>query len=212
MIHIAKGREPRALVHFRLTNAHGRFDDAPKSSIRKALLKQQRQLCCYCTRDIGGEHATRIEHWQSRSRFPERALDWSNLFLACDGGESRSGAAAASHLVHCDVAKGDLDITLRPNDQPQRRITYGVASGCATGTDVDAHRDVDVVLRLNASQLVEARKATLLGVQQALARRTGERKQFAYTAISAQLLRWRSNPKAHAGIVIQWLSRRLARA
>lgn len=44
--------------------------------------------CCYCTRhetEVGGEENFVVEHFRPRSRFPELALVYSNLYYACKG-------------------------------------------------------------------------------------------------------------------------------
>jgi uncharacterized protein (TIGR02646 family) len=58
---------------------------ADKSEIRDALLAMQAQRCAYCERRTGddGRVHGHIEHLWPRSKFPDRSLDWDNMFWSC---------------------------------------------------------------------------------------------------------------------------------
>lgn len=64
-----------------------KFDTSPasvKDDLRKQLLEEQGYICCYCMSRIDYPYS-KIEHFQPRSVYRNKQLDYSNLFIACCG-------------------------------------------------------------------------------------------------------------------------------
>lgn len=165
MRHIKKGTEPSSWLQFRKQRVTDpRFDDGPKDDLRSALLAEQGHLCCYCMGRIASG-TMKIEHWAPRSVFPERALDFSNLLAACDGGEglrAEQGRRRASEH-HCDTAKGSESITLDPRRKECERLIAYTAKGeliPAKGAAAFVQEDIDV-LRLNLPRFTGGRQAAM---------------------------------------------------
>jgi len=67
-----------------------------KRKLRRLMYREQCSLCIYCERRVEeGGRPPRIDHWYPRSREPELALKWKNLYLSCSKPET------------CDSAKAD---------------------------------------------------------------------------------------------------------
>lgn len=139
------------------------FDTAirgAKREVKDALLKQQRAVCCYCTRRIT-YHDMKVEHWSSQADFPEKRLDWKNLFAACDGGER------AGQELCCDSSKDDNPITLDPTSKAHiEKIDYA-PTGSMTSKDSKLNFDIDKTLNLNTARLRNARRAAWDGFRKA---------------------------------------------
>ena len=87
--------------------AHAYYDNYPeKDTLRKALVSEQRGLCCYCMGRIRSD-SMKVEHWRCQSRFCGEQLDYRNLLGACQGGEGQPRSRQ-----HCDTRKGDSDSSL----------------------------------------------------------------------------------------------------
>jgi uncharacterized protein (TIGR02646 family) len=73
------------------------FDDAEvRIEVRSALLQGQRGLCVYCGRrlDLSRPGNTyHVEHFWPRSRYKERGIDFSNLYLSCGQKDTRGNPA-----------------------------------------------------------------------------------------------------------------------
>ena len=159
---ISKGEEPRSLTLHRRT-LHGGYDNyADKAALRRALVREQRGLCCYCMDRIGVDATdTKIEHWRCQRRHPKRELDYRNLLAACRGGEGRRGRDQ-----HCDTKKGDRDLRWNPADPAhhiETRLRYE-ADGAIRSDDSEFNDQIEQVLNLNFSVLKNNRKAVMDGV------------------------------------------------
>jgi len=107
---IFKTKEPLSLTTYRAgipkkdLEKLEKFDTSPsdvKDELRNKLLKEQGFICCYCM-DRVEFHNSKIEHFKPRSLFRGEQLDYSNLFIACLGGEGRTQVNQ-----HCDTKKGN---------------------------------------------------------------------------------------------------------
>ncbi len=153
---IAKGVEPASLTAHRRTR-HGGYDNyADKAELRRALVGEQRGLCCYCMGRIRDDAiGMKIEHWRSRRRHPNRELDYRNLLAACSGGEGHR-----ARDQHCDTKKGDRDLRWNPADPAHRvetRLRYEL-DGAIRSDDAEFDDQLDRVLNLNLSVLKNNRK------------------------------------------------------
>jgi uncharacterized protein (TIGR02646 family) len=163
---IQKGCEPASLTqHRKQANAH--YDNySDKAALRKALVEEQRGLCCYCQSRIRPDAAgMKIEHWQCQAEYPDRQLHYRNLLGACLGGEGRP-----NHEQHCDTRKGNQELCFNPAD-PEHNIESRIrflGDGRIQSSDAEFDRQLTEVLNLNWGRLVRNRKAVLTAFQQRL--------------------------------------------
>ena len=107
---ITKDPEPASLTVYRKTPDCNYADYRAKDDLRRALVTEQRGLCCYCLGRIRPERAAmKIEHWRSQKCYSGEQLDYRNLLGACLGGHGQP-----THLQHCDTRKGDSDSQVEP--------------------------------------------------------------------------------------------------
>ena len=168
MKHIVKGDEPPSLTTHR-QQTYADYDNyAGKNDLRAALLAEQGKICCYCMQRISeDEKESKIEHRSSQSAHPERQLEYSNLLLACPGGEGEP-----SHLLHCDTHKGNDDITVNPADRTRNcelHVKY-YPDGRIYSDNADIDRDLCSTLNMNLQTLINNRKAVLDGAIESLRR------------------------------------------
>ena len=119
MREIAKGPEPPSLAAHR--NSFGDYRNyRDKRELRRALVEEQRGLCCYCMGRIHDDQNTKIEHWRSQNRYRDQQLVYRNLLAACLGriGKRRSEK-------HCDTRKENQDLSWNPAD-PNHHVGKGV--------------------------------------------------------------------------------------
>lgn len=156
---IRKGVEPASLTAHRQT-PHGSYDNYPdKAELRRALVGEQRGLCCYCMGRVRDDATgMKIEHWRCQRRHRDRELDYRNLLAACTGGEGRRGGDRGDQ--HCDTRKGDRDLRWNPADPVHRvetRLRYEL-DGAIRSDDAEFDDQLDRVLNLNLSVLKNNRK------------------------------------------------------
>lgn len=97
-------------------NLRNMFDSMPKDSIQKALLVEQHYLCAYCMRRIPDFYGSmRIEHYAPLSKHKNKVLDYKNMLGVCTGGDNVN-IKGSKRISCCDVSKGDLEISINPQD------------------------------------------------------------------------------------------------
>lgn len=211
MIPIFKQAEPTSLLTYRL-QAAAKYDGPNftqvKSDVRKALLEEQGYLCAYCMQRINDDQlTTKIDHWQCQDRYPHEQLNYRNMLAVCLGN--------AQDILHCDSAKGNLDIAFNPSDpahSSQLRIKYST-SGSISSEDGGFDSDINDVLVLNkANRLVQNRKAVIDAVKEALSRKSGRRTQ---AEINKFIQEWESidisgKKKPYCGVAVFFLNKKLA--
>lgn len=103
---IHKRSEPETLLEFKAmsnSNWEPSYDSLPKARkdiIKKALIDEQKGLCCYCERIIT-ESDSHIEHFKPQDRFSEYALDYNNMHCSCMVEQTKGTP------LHCGMAKGN---------------------------------------------------------------------------------------------------------
>ena len=156
---IIKGPEPVSLTAHRKTPHSGYDNFDAKDDLRCALVAEQRGLCCYCMGRIRPEGAAmKIEHWRSRSHYPDQQLDYRNLLGACLGGHGRP-----ANLQHCDTSKGDRKLELNPANPAhhiETRACYQ-SDGSVHANEAVFDGQLNDVLNLNLSVLKNNRKGVL---------------------------------------------------
>ena len=183
---IVKRREPAELREHRKHG--GKYDDVQgesrwKDRLRETLLAEQGHLCCYCMQAITAD-ASKIEHFRCQENHQELALDYDNLLAACLGGQGSPG-----HLQHCDTAKANQDISIDPKANPELHVRYTI-DGKVRSDDPSVHHDLTDVLRLNAPNLVRARKQVIDSLVHELSARLGARGTWKTADIDTWLRRW----------------------
>lgn len=172
MLALVKGAEPGELAAYRAVPGatyDGKDFTPVKTALRRALLRDQAALCCYCMRRISEDarpHPTsrsapplvqrKVEHWRSQDAFPHLQLAWSNMLGACLG-----GVAVPEADETCDTRKGELAITLDPLDPSHLATIHCKSSGKLVSSDAQFQRDIDARLNLNHRVLVAERRARL---------------------------------------------------
>ncbi|UQA62734.1 retron system putative HNH endonuclease [Polyangium aurulentum] len=212
MRRIRKGREPQAWAEYRLSTPGARYVDAPKEELRRALLAEQRHLCCYCMGRID-EATTRIDHRLPREAHPGEQFSYRNLLAACPGSEG-----TGHDNEHCDVHKRSEEISVDPAD-PSRDVEtlihYKAASGEIASDDERIHRDLDRTLHLNVELLKLRRRQVLDGFREGFERK--HRGAWSTGAIEREIKKWSEAPPGerlppYCGIVVYYLRKRLAQA
>jgi uncharacterized protein (TIGR02646 family) len=184
MKNIVKEKEPKTLVEYRcakksnLTYKSARyiFDNYKDKNkgLKQALLEDQGYICCYCMQRIEHKPNTKIEHFKPISKYPEKTLDYNNLFVACNGIiTSESTNKEERKIRHCDTSKGDCegkqrtkndscDLTINPISG-EKYITQYSNNGEIEYLDL-VKNDIEEVLNLNNHILKRNRKTTLKAV------------------------------------------------
>ena len=159
---ITKGREPNSLIAHRKTSDSNYENYKKKDDLRRALVVEQRGLCCYCMGRIRPElDSMKIEHWKCQSDNKDEQLTYQNLLGACLGGDGQS-----AEKQHCDTKKGKSDLTFNPanpNHRIETRIRYEL-DGSIHSDDTDFDGEINDVLNLNLPLLKNNRKGALDGV------------------------------------------------
>lgn len=173
MISITKGKEPTSLLQYRLQpNAvyDGSGFTPVKADIRTQLLKEQGYLCAYCMqRIVDNQFTTKVEHWHCQDNYPNEQLSYANLLVVCSGNTQGS--------LHCDTKKGNDDILYNPSVATHRiesKIKYSTG-GKIESIEASFNQQLNNILGLNCTRLVENRKAIVDAVRQGLNKRQGTR-------------------------------------
>ena len=58
--------------------------------------------CAFCDGPLGIESRETVEHFRPKSKFPELAFAWENLFPCCDVCQSHKGERFDLHLLKPD--------------------------------------------------------------------------------------------------------------
>lgn len=162
MRQITKGPEPPSLTAHRQM-PFSDYDNYPdRDALRRALVIEQREICCYCMGRIRNDRSfMKIEHWRCRRHYKGEQLDYRNLLGACLGGKGQP-----PNLQHCDTHKGDLDLLWNPADPAhhiETRIRYEADGSIRSGEDA-FDEQLEDVLNLNLKYLQNNRKELLNGI------------------------------------------------
>ena len=210
---INKRPEPRSLTTHR-NSRHCDYDNfQDMDALRRALLTEQRGLCCYCMGRIRNDPAKmKVEHWQCQSRYPTEQLNYRNLLAACWGGDGRP-----PRLQHCDTRKGDSDLKWNPAD-PSRHIEGRVwyeLDGTIHSNDPDFDGQLNEVLNLNLPVLKRNRKALLDVVlewwQHARVQTRGPVSRHRFVRKRDQFVGENRELAQYCQVVVWWLDQKLAR-
>jgi uncharacterized protein (TIGR02646 family) len=190
-----------------------------KQELRERLLGEQRGLCCYCCNGITAtENGMRIEHWKPLTKYPQHQLDYWNLMAACPGNEGQSGQE------HCDVCKGDEELSKNPSN-PQDRIddiVHYLTNGEVRSSDLVFDSELgenprivktnyERVLNLNIAFLRNNRIGVLDGLKAGL----NKRGNLERGTLERLLRKWRGADggtlEPFSPVAVWWLKKRLTR-
>lgn len=139
-------------------------------TVKKDLIHEQKGLCCYCCCQLD-ENDSHIEHFFPQSKYPQMDLDYSNLFVSCNGGRKKAS---------CGNKKEDIDpkgAVISPTDENCGAAFSYTLRGKIEAIDgyVLAQSTIDI-LSLNNPALVKARDVALWesGVPMAAENERGE--------------------------------------
>lgn len=234
MKYILKGNEPRSLTTYRST-PNASFEGCNKATIRLSLIEEQGAICAYCMQRISNKRnsklskpCTEIEHYKSQDVFngtngkPDLRLNYNNMLGVCNG-----NAGFPIHKQHCDKSKDFkknkvyLPLTIDPLHPNCEKLIHFKGNGKIFSKNEVIHRDIDLVLNLNESSLVNNRKIAIdmaiLAIKSKQKRRQKsnqtESDGWRIAAINQELAKWKQlnkkgyNPFCQA--VIYYLEKKL---
>lgn len=211
---IPKQREPDELTEYRLKSGAVYDGDASftpvKAKIREHLLAEQGHLCAYCMQRIRTD-TMKIEHWQCQDNHPDTQLDYKNLLGACSGNEGQPPKNQT-----CDTRKGNADLKYNPASPVHRidnQIKY-LGNGKLSSDDQEFDQQLNTVLNLNYSRLVQNRQKIVEDVIKLLGKKEGSRTPAQLRKI---LEHWvipngDGQLQPYSGVAIYFLTKRLVRA
>ena len=216
---IEKGSEPPCLTKYRKQhdatykdyrqeidiNTRDEIENTGPDALRKALVRDQRGLCCYCQARIHpNDKKMKVEHWESQTGAPQRQLDFSNMLGACLGGKGHPKKHQS-----CDTHKGDLTLCFSVSD-PTRPIEPHIkflGDGRIKSDNTEIDKALNAVLNLNIPRLVSNRKAVLDAFTRRLGKGTPNFEQ--------ELAKWDGTQAGDlpefAQVVVSWLRKRISR-
>ncbi len=220
MIPIHKSGEPTSLQTYRShpdalfdgPDCNGLTFSTVKQDIRVRLVEDQAYLCAYCMSRIRpDEKSMKVEHWQCRTRYEDKQLDYANLLGCCCGNEGQ-----APKQQHCDTRKGERDLVFNPSEPAhharlQIRFTL---RGTITSDDAAFNDQLNNVLNLNYSRLVENREAVWNAVTRRLSAIKGKASN---TQIEALIAEWEKKDqdgclKEYCGVALYYLNKKMQTA
>lgn len=209
MRNIIKSPEPHSLTEYRAANPTDYNGYPDKDTLRASLVAEQRGVCCYCLSRIRAEIGSmKIEHWKSHSEHRDLRLVYGNLLGACMGGEGQRGTDQ-----HCDTYKAEKDLSRNPANLTHnvQTLVRFLSDGKVTATNTVFNTELNAVLNLNHSFLVNNRKQVLQGLQKAI------EKKGPFTRPEWERLRGEWSGQTHTAelhpycsVVVYWIDKKLA--
>ena len=107
-----------------------------KAKLRQVMYGEQGSLCVYCEQELSeNDSRPHVEHWRPRSRDPEHALHWRNLYLSCSTKDT------------CGDCKGDQPLKGDDTDPDlpwPTELDYGRLVGFTSGGEICVRDDVHI--------------------------------------------------------------------
>lgn len=211
---IHKQREPDELTEYRLKPCAVYDGDASftpvKAKIREHLLEEQGYLCAYCMQRIQAD-TMKVEHWQCQENHPDVQLDYKNMLGVCFGNEGQP-----SKNQTCDTRKGSADLKYSPANPTHRidsQLKY-LGNGKILSDDPEFDQQLNNVLNLNYSRLIQNRTKIIEDVIRLLSKKEGSRTP---AQIQKILEHWvvpnrDGQLQPYSGVAIYFLTKRLKQA
>lgn len=160
---IKKKQQPQSLIETKKTIPLPKYlelDTEVKDDIRTNLLDEQGHICCYCMQRIKS-NAMKIEHYQSRSSFPELQLEFKNMLASCEG----QILTSQGFILHCDSAKGEKELEfINLHEKSKIHILKDLkyrGGGEIESSNEQIQHEIDEILNLNLEQLKLMRKGVI---------------------------------------------------
>lgn len=215
MKYIIKNSEPSSLTQFRALRQRRvpniDFDNYnDKDDVRRSLLDEQGNICCYCMKRIHLD-GMKIEHWipQSSPISIQMGLDlvYKNMLGACNGNEK-----GPKHLQTCDSKKGNSSITIDPLNISCESLVQFRNDGRVFSNNTVIDNELNEVLNLNLDSLVRERRAVIDGIVEVLRNRYN-RGNYSKDYILDKIERWNikygDEYRPYCQIVINYLKKRV---
>jgi uncharacterized protein (TIGR02646 family) len=152
---VVKGDEPLGFKRWRQQNRTANWRDFSGSDVyqalRRTLIEQQVQMCCYCEVALIEAIDAHIEHLEDKDRSPEKTFDFNNLLASCQHNDCCGHQKGARYFT-------DMVTPLQSNCQS--RFIY-TGNGEIIPTDENdqfAYATIDL-LGLNCNRLKDRRKS-----------------------------------------------------
>ncbi len=164
---VSKGKQPATLTDVQcasttnlatVATARAAFDQLDKAAMRDSLCVEQGWLCAFCMRRLdpkrrdGTDFVMKIAHRVPIAVTPSQALDWSNHFGSCDGGQR-----SPSRIATGDFAQENVSVSLDPSSALSvgqlRLVRRGSAEGLFLETDNPTLKADLETLHLNGGDL-----------------------------------------------------------
>ena len=171
MIHINRHLIPEPDVLKKYRQGKHQWDNvsrADKKVLREALKSLQHCCCAYCGDKLTTDNKMHIDHFETRSRYPQKTFCWSNLFLCC----SNDGKAYCASYKDASNNKNKNKKILKPDEiNPKCYFTYdrGEMKCKKSCPDLILAQNTIDRLNLNHRTLVEKRKNVLKCVDSTIA-------------------------------------------
>lgn len=167
MKHINKYKiEPSEFTDWKNSNPMGTFKNLnatpEKEILKKALIEEQKSLCCYCESLITANDS-HIEHFKPKGggQFPEEQLVYANLHASC------IKRPTGSTLEHCGHRKGNYFSAnlISPLEQDcQNHFSYYL-DGTIHDRDARGKETIET-LQLDSALLDAKRKSLILSFEE----------------------------------------------
>ena len=168
MLHIQKNEEPQAVSRWKskFKNLKKRYphyedlEDQVKTILKKALIEEQRGICCYCCSHILQE-TSHIEHFKPQKgqgqKYAGQSLEYNNLHASCQGGWGNK-----KHCGHAKKGNFDEELMISPLEPDCAQYFAFQANGHILPVDDDARARYTIdILNLDDRSLTLAREAAL---------------------------------------------------
>ncbi|MCE7553615.1 retron Ec78 anti-phage system effector HNH endonuclease PtuB [Aliivibrio fischeri] len=193
---IKKGDEPPFLTEYKKSYPDDDWKNGfkknagkePNAQVKEYLTKDQKRLCLYCEIDLLSGKGYAIDDFRVEHFFPENpqdneedvinhALEWSNLFGCCCGGNQPSVVDKDNRYTNpdfsCDVDKGNnnwVDLILNPlNEVPAFPLIFDYdedgyisvsENNCPEDLKAKAENSIRL-LKLNSERLIKFREKVI---------------------------------------------------
>ena len=102
------------------------WNDAPKPDIWIALDSLQNGFCAYCECRLNRKH---IEHFRTRTKFPELTFDWRNLFGSCGDSSQKGGWNRCGIYKDNGARNYDIENIIKPDHENPSYYLLFLTSG-----------------------------------------------------------------------------------
>jgi len=209
MINIQKNQNEPHLLSQHKSTPNPTYDNGPSGmipEILESLIAEQCSLCCYCQQRITIDSAS-VEHKLSRSKHPDKALDYGNMAGVCSCTEGLK-----KKRQYCDDFKQDKDFTFDLSNI-EELIQYEPKTGVIKSENPELNRQLNEVLNLNQEYLRTERTAIYNAMEQFV--KSNAKKADFKGIINKNIKKWESaidgKKIAFCGVMLYFLRKRYNR-